>query len=119
MGSKLTRAGRDDMHHVAPRDERHQPGRSALIDHGPEGRRQTIEPRPGKSSSAAVGHRVPPAFRHRLIAFLNRFRQAQTDCDMQTVETIAGARFRNTEYHRFEDGRLKTVEVYFGELPAR
>ena len=36
-----------------------------------------------------------------------------------TVETTAGARFRNVEYHRFEDGRLKTVEVYFGELPAR
>jgi ketosteroid isomerase-like protein len=37
---------------------------------------------------------------------------------LYTCATVAGARFRNMEYLRFDDGKLKSVEVYFGELPA-
>lgn len=32
------------------------------------------------------------------------------------VETNAGDRFRNVEWLRFEDGKLREVEVYFGSL---
>jgi ketosteroid isomerase-like protein len=36
---------------------------------------------------------------------------------LYTCETTAGARFRNTEYLRFRDGRITAVEVFFGDLP--
>jgi ketosteroid isomerase-like protein len=32
--------------------------------------------------------------------------------------TRAGATFRNAEYHVFENGKLKSVEVFFGDPPA-
>jgi ketosteroid isomerase-like protein len=32
-------------------------------------------------------------------------------------ELMSGTRFRNTEYFRFGDGRIKEIEVYFGSLP--
>ncbi|HKT52959.1 MAG TPA: nuclear transport factor 2 family protein [Caulobacteraceae bacterium] len=33
------------------------------------------------------------------------------------LEPRSGGSFRNTEFMRFEGGRLKAVEVYFGEVP--
>ena len=32
-------------------------------------------------------------------------------------ELLSGVRFRNTEYFRFDAGRIKAIEVYFGSLP--
>jgi ketosteroid isomerase-like protein len=34
------------------------------------------------------------------------------------VETLTGARFRNMERLGFQSGRLKSVEVFFGDPPA-
>jgi ketosteroid isomerase-like protein len=34
------------------------------------------------------------------------------------VETKDGKRFRNVELMRAEDGKIREIEVYFGQLPA-
>ncbi|MGZ5118526.1 MAG: nuclear transport factor 2 family protein [Burkholderiales bacterium] len=36
---------------------------------------------------------------------------------LYTCELTTGTTFRNTEYLRFEGGKLREVEVYFGSLP--
>jgi ketosteroid isomerase-like protein len=81
----------DDFHFTSPYDDR--------ID------RKAYFERCWPNADKIKGHRIEKLFAQRGEAFA-----------LYEIETLSGARWRNTEFFRVRDGKLIEVQVYFGEV---